>query len=668
MSVIAEARRAQAATDEPKKQYLYGVQGLRTVAALMVAVYHIWFNRVSGGVDVFFVVAGFFAAGSLLKITTRPSTQGRLGAAGQYLLRTARRVIPSAAVVIVGTVVAGVLFLPRSLWQPTFAHGWASLLYVENWYLIQAGHDYLQQGMAASPFQQFWALGIQVQSYVLFVAVALLAAAATRFLRGSVKRGLFLASALILGASLWWSVTMTAEAQPVAYFHLGTRFWEFLAGVLLALVVTNPRAPRAVMAAVGWAGLVAMLLFAAVADPSSQLPGFLALVPILAGAAIIVCAQAGVDPFILRWRPLVWFADSSFAFYLWHWPVLVYYKWQFRETVGPLSGIAIIVVSAGLAIATTWLVEKPVRRWPLLQKRPMLSILVSLALMMPPALSLAAWEKLDEWQTQDDLAAIAAVLETSTAPSGGLVPSTAVAALDKAEAYYNGCHTPGHSAEVKACEGGDLSASTTVAIAGGSHEAQWSDSLARFGEESGFRLVSMTKSGCPFGDVADAGLNLTPSCVEWQESMQDKLIELQPDLLVVMATRNVQGREEFPAWKTSAIERLTRAGVPVLGVRDNAIVSHRVPECIDQKGVAACGFPRASLYLPVEQLDVPLIPGFTFVDPVDDYCDATWCPVARDGLLMFYDDSHFTKTWTLLRGDTIRHAVWLQISSSSAEN
>lgn len=164
---------AQPTTPDPTtqtpatKHYLHGVQGLRTIAALMVAVYHIWFNRVSGGVDVFFVVAGYFAAGSLLTISSQPSTRQRAHDSANYLLRTARRVIPSATVVIVGTVAAGIIFLPRSLWESSLPHGWASLLFLENWHLINVGHDYLQQGMAASPFQQFWALAIQVQSYVL---------------------------------------------------------------------------------------------------------------------------------------------------------------------------------------------------------------------------------------------------------------------------------------------------------------------------------------------------------------------------------------------------------------------------------------------------------------------------------------------------------------------
>lgn len=139
---------AAAAPSRANGQYLYGVQGLRTFAALMVAVYHIWFHRVSGGVDVFFVVAGYFAAGSLLKITARPTARARLAGVGQYLLRTARRVFPSAAVVVLGTIIAAALFLPRSGWQNNLGHAVASMTFRENWHLIAQGDDYLQQGSA----------------------------------------------------------------------------------------------------------------------------------------------------------------------------------------------------------------------------------------------------------------------------------------------------------------------------------------------------------------------------------------------------------------------------------------------------------------------------------------------------------------------------------------
>ena len=35
------------------------IEGLRIVAALLVAIYHIWFGKVSGGVDVFLLFLDF---------------------------------------------------------------------------------------------------------------------------------------------------------------------------------------------------------------------------------------------------------------------------------------------------------------------------------------------------------------------------------------------------------------------------------------------------------------------------------------------------------------------------------------------------------------------------------------------------------------------------------
>jgi peptidoglycan/LPS O-acetylase OafA/YrhL len=42
------------------------IEGLRAIAAMLVAVFHIWLGRVSGGVDVFFVVSSFLITLGLL--------------------------------------------------------------------------------------------------------------------------------------------------------------------------------------------------------------------------------------------------------------------------------------------------------------------------------------------------------------------------------------------------------------------------------------------------------------------------------------------------------------------------------------------------------------------------------------------------------------------------
>ena len=81
----------ETATKAPKK-FRPEIEGLRAVAALLVAIYHIWLGRVSGGVDVFFVVSGFLITASLL------SRYRRLGSVNffDYLFGLLKRLFPAA--------------------------------------------------------------------------------------------------------------------------------------------------------------------------------------------------------------------------------------------------------------------------------------------------------------------------------------------------------------------------------------------------------------------------------------------------------------------------------------------------------------------------------------------------------------------------------------------
>lgn len=647
------------------RRYLHGVQGLRTVAALMVAVYHIWFQRVSGGVDVFFVVAGFFAAGSLLRITTPTSTRAWFAGSGQYLLRTARRVIPSAAVVVVGTVAAGFLFLPKSHWPYAVEHGTASLLFRENWHLIDVGADYLQQGLASSPFQQFWALSIQVQAYVTFVVLTLVAAWIARFLRASKRRTLFLVSIAVGAASLIASIQMTATDQPVAYFHLSTRLWEFMAGVIVALAVTKAPVRVGALRYLGWAGLIAMVGFAAVYDPSTLLPGYVALIPVGAGLAIIVTSTAGAEPVILKWKPILWFADSSFAFYLWHWPILVYYRWEFGESVGLKAGLAIILLSAILAVLTTKLVESPVRTWRRLVVSPPLSIVVSAALLVPAGGALMWWQQRYDAGIEADWDAVAAILDQRSLPAGQFAPSTAIAHLDKVSAYELGCQNGTKDATVKVCEWGDPDADEVVLMWGASHDTQWIDALDLAGQEMGFRLRTITKGSCAMGDMTspDIDFKMHASCPPWSEAALATILNDPPDLVVSTVTSGMGGRERYPVWKTAVVEKLTGAGIPVLGLRDNPWFGSRVPDCIDKRGVDGCDVLRDKALLPVEELGIPEMPLFTFLDTANDFCDETVCRAVQGGVLMSWDGSHLTRTWTLMNDGTLRAAIAAQLDA-----
>src|SRR5512139_1856668 len=54
--------------------YRHDLDGLRGIAIALVALFHVWFGRVSGGVDVFLALSGFFFGGRLLRTAMTPST------------------------------------------------------------------------------------------------------------------------------------------------------------------------------------------------------------------------------------------------------------------------------------------------------------------------------------------------------------------------------------------------------------------------------------------------------------------------------------------------------------------------------------------------------------------------------------------------------------------
>ncbi|WP_243075666.1 acyltransferase family protein [Microbacterium sp. SS28] len=648
--------RAAAPATGTTRRYLTGVQGLRTIAALLVAVYHIWFGRVSGGVDVFFVVAGYFATLSLLKLATMDSRE-RAASIGGYYLRTARRVFPSAAVVILFTVVAARFWMPPALWETNITHGVASIIFAENWQLIRSATDYLQQGAMASPFQQFWALSLQVQFYAVFpLLVALAVAVAVRLGRDPRKIVLVMAG-VIFAASFAYSVYLTAIDQPVAYFSTFTRLWEFMAGVVTAILLTREMRNKTVAAILGWVGLIVLLSLGALFDLSTLFPGAVALIPVSAAILIIVSAWNAREPGILRARPVLWFAESSFAFYLWHWPLLIFYRLNFGEEMPFFAGLAILVVSAVLAVATTKLVEVPIRNSPLLRRSAIATIVTCVLVMVPAAGAIWLWNKGADSaysEAQKDVEAHLAGRPIASAP----VPAPIYARDDNVDSYTNGCHQSIRDAELIACESGVEDGSRTIVLVGGSHSLQWLEAVRSTAEETDARVIAMTKSGCVFGDINAFGADsFHPSCAVWSEAALQKILADPPTVVVTIGSRSIDGVEEVPEGYRIYFDALAEAGIPVLALRDNPWFPNDVPVCLDVFGEAGCSIDRDAVYGDLSDLAIPVAAGFTFLDTADDYCDESTCGVVQDDVLMYRDSNHLTKTWTLTNGDHVASAL-----------
>lgn len=164
---------------EPKflqieKRFRPEIEGLRFVAALLVAIYHIWLGRVSGGVDVFFIISGYLITASVI---SKVNKDGYLSFK-KYFGGLLKRLLPNVLVILCVVAIATFFIIPSSIYSKTLKELIASLFYYQNLQLAFSNTDYLSAEQAKTPLEHFWAMSIQGQFYViwffLFTAIVFL--------------------------------------------------------------------------------------------------------------------------------------------------------------------------------------------------------------------------------------------------------------------------------------------------------------------------------------------------------------------------------------------------------------------------------------------------------------------------------------------------------------
>src|SRR3954466_14559382 len=174
--------------------YRHDLDGLRGIAIALVAVFHVWFGRVSGGVDVFLVLSGFFFGGRLVRTALTPGVALR---PVPEITRLIRRLLPALVVVLAVSAVLTILIQPETRWETFADQSLASLGYYQNWELANTASNYLRAGEAVSPLQHIWSMSVQGQFYLGFLALIFVFA---YLLRGRLGRHLRMSFVVLLGA------------------------------------------------------------------------------------------------------------------------------------------------------------------------------------------------------------------------------------------------------------------------------------------------------------------------------------------------------------------------------------------------------------------------------------------------------------------------------------
>ena len=283
------------AADRKSGFYRHDLDGLRGVAIALVAVFHVWFGRVSGGVDVFLALSGFFFGGRLLRTALTPGAS--LWPVPE-VTRLVRRLLPALVVVLAASAVLTILIQPETRWETFADQSLASLGYFQNWELANTAADYLRAGEAVSPLQHIWSMSVQGQFYISFLALVFLFALLFRKLFMAHMRAalVVLLSALTI-ASFVYAIFAHNADQSTAYYNSFARGWELLLGALVGALVGYIRWPMWLRTTVAVVALAAILSCGALIDGVKQFPGPWALVPVGATMLFILTgANRLADP------------------------------------------------------------------------------------------------------------------------------------------------------------------------------------------------------------------------------------------------------------------------------------------------------------------------------------------------------------------------------------
>jgi peptidoglycan/LPS O-acetylase OafA/YrhL len=356
------------------------IEGLRAVAVLLVIFNHLGFRGFRGGfigVDVFFVISGYLITSLLAaeyeaRRAAGPS-RGSVSILGFYL-RRARRILPAALAVTVAIVVGARLLL-NSLRVEQVQHDalWATL-FGSNVNFIRQASNYFEAGFAtSSPFRHYWSLAVEEQFYFVWPTLFLLIVGRHGLRIGGRRlgwRARLGAGLMAIGiGSFVWSVLDTGTSPASAYFSTFTRAWELALGALIGVATTRATAISSRQAlAAAWAGMAFLIAGCIVIDARSAFPGYVALLPTLGAALVIVAGLTETAPLpnkILAVAPTRFVGRISYSLYLWHWPFLVFAAALYPHTSAKLSTrIEILALTFAVSTLSYYLIERPFRKLP----------------------------------------------------------------------------------------------------------------------------------------------------------------------------------------------------------------------------------------------------------------------------------------------------------------
>tara|TARA_R110002153_G_scaffold22868_17_gene74790 strand:+ start:1460 stop:3418 length:1959 start_codon:yes stop_codon:yes gene_type:complete len=635
------------------------IQGLRAIAVLLVILFHADIPGLHGGyigVDVFFVISGYLISGLLFRELVQ---NGKISFADFYARRI-RRILPLSVFVVVASLIFFAVFVsPWELKELSKTTLLTSIFSSNIWFITQAT-DYFGAETESNPFLHTWSLAVEEQFYFIWPALLALLVLVTR------NKRLWMWLLITISASSFIAfVLLFAQNQPLAFFSMPTRAWQFGAGALIYfLPQPQIKSKSSVLSQVAaGAGLVFIIGSAYVIDAGFDNEPLWALPPTL-GACMIIWAgqrQQGFWLFrLLASQPLVHIGTLSYSLYLWHWPIIVFLKLNSERL-----GINDIIWALALTYLLSWLsyryIEAKLRKHEGLNTnfRSILFGGILIVLGLGSSLVLYLYAK-----------------NAMKSPAQQFIESTQFA-----NKQASLCVTAITDTALSECELGDTQSNKVIAVFGDSKAQQWLPVLNEIGEKQGWKVVPILKAGCSPAYIDPFLVFLGREyheCNIWRESALEKLINLKPDIVIIThyygyqtsekGSRRIADNNDWQKGYELLNHKLSTLSSKVLLIRDNPQFPISIPKCLSRVvGINTitenmCAFTKFEMKFrdfvyEAAKSEFANNEKVSFLDLNAYYCKDNICLSFHDGIVRYTDRHHLSYSFTKELGPLIETAL-----------
>jgi hypothetical protein len=387
----------------------------------------------------------------------------------------------------------------------------------------------------------------------------------------------------------------------------------------------------------------------------------------------------------------------SYAWYLWHWPLISIARTQRLMAPDMLADTACAIAALGLAALTLRFVENPIRYGTALRGRTDAAVvrLGATAIMLVGAVSvvLFLWDLYGPKSARDQLA-----LQVAN---------------DRPGAEFERClfdsRDAMHRLAMSDCRFGDSKQAISLALWGDSHATAWAPMLSSLQINGGpvFKLYSL--SGCQPLLGSQRPRMPHDYCAEFNGNTLEEIVSLKAQGLqgVVLSGRWVVLQHESISLydvvpnrfgirelirrvrknsgdkratpesdrliegMTATLQALQSAGLRVVVLLDPPEVRQPIPACIfvHYSSLNECGIARvdydsysADVNETIEKI-AREFPSVRVIDPVSHYCDNKECPPFAGKNPILYDDDHVSTSTAVTMGKFYRQDIeWLLAS------